>query len=135
MLTYEASERISATEALQNPWLTNYKMTVRVNEKDMLIALNSLKNFRTQTKLQAAVLSFITSQHLPKEEEARISELFKTFDKDQKGELTKDELEGVLKLMYGNSKKVKKEVDEICKNLNLKGRGTISYNGILLVLL
>ena len=100
-----------------------------------MIALNGLKTFRTQIQLQAAVLSYIPSQHLPKHEEAeaRIREVFNTFDKDQKGEVTKKESMEMLKLTHGNMKRVKKEVEEIFVNLDLDKNGKIGYNGSLVV--
>eukprot|EP00826_Nyctotherus_ovalis_P024728 TRINITY_DN1908_c0_g1_i3.p2 TRINITY_DN1908_c0_g1~~TRINITY_DN1908_c0_g1_i3.p2 ORF type:complete len:190 (+),score=55.30 TRINITY_DN1908_c0_g1_i3:1263-1832(+) len=130
MLTYDMKERITASKALRDPWLMSFQENSKVINKDSLVkVVKSWKNFRTQTKLQVAVLSYITSQHLPREEEARIRELFATFDKDQNGELTKEELMEVLKLMHGDVKKLKKEVNEIFRNLDLDNNGTIGYNG------
>lgn len=131
MLTYDMEERISASEALQDPWLADCRMSKEIGEKDVLTALNGLKKFRTHTKLQTAVLSYITSQHLSKEQEDRIREVFKTFDKDQNGELTKEELVNILMMMYGDSKRVKREVKEIFRNFDLGDKGTITYNGML----
>eukprot|EP00826_Nyctotherus_ovalis_P047216 TRINITY_DN5405_c0_g1_i13.p1 TRINITY_DN5405_c0_g1~~TRINITY_DN5405_c0_g1_i13.p1 ORF type:complete len:176 (-),score=1.72 TRINITY_DN5405_c0_g1_i13:302-829(-) len=133
MLTYDMEERISASEALQEPWLADFRMSKEIGEKDVLTALDGLKKFRTHTKLQTAVLSYITSQHLSKEQENRIREVFKIFDKDQNGELTKKELINILLMMYGDSRRVNREVEEIFRNFDLDDKGTITYNGMLVL--
>jgi len=128
MLTYDMNERISASEALKNPWLTKY-MRIPISDKELLLALNNLKNFRTQTVLQNAVLSYITSQQLPRTEEAKIRAIFDSFDQDKSGYLTKDEVINVLKYLHGDSKKIYKEADEIFKNIDFNNSGRIEYNG------
>lgn len=135
MLTYDMDKRISASEALQEPWIVKYTKEKKVTEKDLLLSLNNLKNFRTQLMLQTAVLSYIASQQLSKPEEAKIRALFDSFDKDKDGQLTKKELVDVLKYMHGDSKKIHKEADQIFRNIDLNNNGTIEYNGILAYLL
>lgn len=129
MLTYDMKKRITASAALRNPWITKYAYKESITDKDLLLSLNNLKNFRIQTLFQAAVLSYITSQQMSKEEETRIREIFDSFDKDGNGELTKEELINVLRYMHGDNKKIYKEADEIFKNIDLDHNGTIEYNG------
>eukprot|EP00826_Nyctotherus_ovalis_P047220 TRINITY_DN5405_c0_g1_i7.p1 TRINITY_DN5405_c0_g1~~TRINITY_DN5405_c0_g1_i7.p1 ORF type:complete len:163 (-),score=41.49 TRINITY_DN5405_c0_g1_i7:73-561(-) len=66
-----------------------------------------------------------------KEQENRIREVFKIFDKDQNGELTKKELINILLMMYGDSRRVNREVEEIFRNFDLDDKGTITYNEFL----
>ena len=129
MLTYNMNERISATDALQEPWIKKYT-TSHITEKDLLLSLNNLKNFRIQTLFQAAVLSYITSQQMYKADEARIRDIFDSFDKDGNGHLTKKELIDMLTYIHGDFKKMHKEADNIMRNLDLNNSGTIEYNGI-----
>ena len=123
-------KRISASEALQEPWIVKY-ITEKggATEEEMLLSLNNLKNFRTQTMLQTAVLSYMASQQLSRTEESKIRELFNSFDKDKDGQLTKKELIDVLKYMYGDSKKIYKEADQMFANIDLNNNGSIEYNG------
>jgi len=131
MLTYDMDKRISASEALSEPWITKYNKDKKVSEKELLLSLQSLKNFRTQSTFQGAVLAYIASQQLPQKEESKIRALFDGFDKDKDGQLTKKELIAVLKYMHGDSKRIYKEADQIFNNIDLNHNGTIEYNGII----
>ena len=120
----------SASKALSQPWLTKHENSrMNVTDQDILLSLNNLKNFRIQTLFQAAVLSYITSQQMSKVEEAKIREIFNSFDKDKNGQLTKQELIDVLRYMHGDCKRIYKEAEEIFKNIDLDNNGTIEYNG------
>lgn len=123
-------KRISASEALQEPWIVNnVSGQMAVSDKQLLISLNRLRNFHVHTLFQAAVLSYITSQQMLKEEEARIRQIFDSFDKDKSGQVTKQELIDILLYIYGDCKRVYKEADEIFNNIDLDNNGTIEYNG------
>jgi calcium-dependent protein kinase len=136
LLTYDRNKRISASEALQHPWIVKHAARERkVTDKEILLSLNNLKNFRVQTLLQAAVLSYITSQQLSQEEEARIRGIFDSFDKDKNGQLTKEELIYVLRYMHGDCKRIYREAEEILRNIDLDNNGTIEYNGTSLLTL
>ncbi len=131
MLTYDMDKRISASEALSEPWIAKYTKASRgVTEKELLLSLQSLKNFRTQTLFQGAVLSYIASQQLSHKNEAKIRELFDSYDKDKDGQLTKKELIDVMRYMHGESKKIYKEAEQIFRNIDLNHNGTIEYNGM-----
>lgn len=130
LLTYDRNKRISASEALQHAWIAKYvAREKRVTDEEILLSLNNLKNFRVQTLFQAAVLSYITSQQLSQEEEARIRGIFDSFDKDKNGQLTKEELIDVLRYMHGDCKRIYKDAEEIFRNIDLDNNGTIEYNG------
>ena len=133
MLEYDMNKRISASDALKEPWILKYNnkdIEEKISEKELLITINNLKNFRTQTMFQAAVLSYITSQQLPKAEEAKIRKIFNGFDKDRNGTLTKEEVIEMLRYVHGDSKRIYKDADEIFRNIDLDMNGTIEYNGI-----
>lgn len=61
MLTKDEFRRISAEAALQHPWFRRFLNTRRSSRRVTLEALNNLKNFQADRKLQYAVLHFITS--------------------------------------------------------------------------
>ncbi len=131
MLTYDMDKRISASEALAEPWIAKYSNDRSVTEKDFLLSLQNLKSFRTQTIFQGAVLSYIASQQLSQKDEAKIRELFNGYDKDKDGHLTKKELVDVIRYMHGESKRIYKEAEQIFKNIDLDHNGTIEYNGTI----
>jgi calcium-dependent protein kinase len=130
MLTFNMDKRISASEALQEPWIANYtSKQITITDKELLLSLNRLRNFHVQTLFQTAVLSYITSQQMSKTEETRIRQVFNSFDKDNNGQVTKEELIDILLYIYGDCKRVYKEADQIFRNIDLDNNGTIEYNG------
>jgi len=130
MLTFDMNKRISASEALEEPWIANYaNKRITITDKELLLSLNRLRNFHVQNLFQTAVLSYITSQQMSKAEEARIRQIFNSFDKDNNGQITKEELIDILVYIYGDCKRVYKEADEIFMNIDLDNNGTIEYNG------
>eukprot|EP00826_Nyctotherus_ovalis_P034679 TRINITY_DN2909_c0_g4_i1.p1 TRINITY_DN2909_c0_g4~~TRINITY_DN2909_c0_g4_i1.p1 ORF type:complete len:199 (-),score=54.38 TRINITY_DN2909_c0_g4_i1:221-817(-) len=132
MLTYDMDKRISASDALQEPWIVNnVSGKMAISDKQLLLSLNRLRNFHIHTLFQAAVLSYITSQQMLKKEETRIRQIFDSFDKDKSGQVTKQELIDILLYIYGDCKRVYKEADEIFNNIDLDNNGTIEYNGTL----
>lgn len=54
--------------------------------------LDNLTNFSANAVLKIAALSFISSQLLSKEEKDDLTKVFKAFDKDGDGKLSKEEL-------------------------------------------
>ena len=129
MLTYDINKRISAREALKNPWIQKYTAEKKLTDKQLLVTLNNLKSFHFQSMFQAAVLSYISSQRISKEDECTIREIFDVLDKDHTGRLSKQNLIDMLKLVHGNTKWVYKEADRIFKNIDLDKNGIIEYNG------
>jgi calcium-dependent protein kinase len=91
LLQYTPERRLSAFEALQHPWIRRFTNTVTPNES-ILAGLENLRCFRTQMTLQKAVLSYIASQELSKEEEERIKELFDSINVERNGRISKEEL-------------------------------------------
>jgi calcium-dependent protein kinase len=60
-------------------------------------ALNNLKNFRAERKLQLATLYFMVHSLVAKQDLKFIRDLFNNFDKDKDGRLTKEEIQKGLK--------------------------------------
>ena len=64
-----------------------------VAELGLLEALNNLKNFRAERKLQLATLYFMVHTLVAKQDLKFIRDLFYNFDKDKDGRLTKEEIQ------------------------------------------
>lgn len=130
LLTFDFEKRITASLALNDPWILKYTKEEKVTEKAVCLSLMNLRKYRAQALLQCAVLSYIASQHMSPDEEKRIKQIFGTFDKDGDGKLTKEEFVIVLTEIYGSNKRINKEVDEIFKKMDPDNTGTIEYSSI-----
>lgn len=91
MLVFNPSERISAKEALNDPFLLkHYKMgQSRGSMKNVNThALIHLQKFYAKQKLQAQIFQYIVNQMVTKEEERDLREIFKEMDLDGNGVLS-----------------------------------------------
>lgn len=124
MLTYDPAKRISVCDCLQHEWFKHHFAEVKNSNKNNV--LNNLKNFRSDTKLQKAVILYIISFFDLKEEKDELLKTFKELDLDHDGQLTKDELMiGYSKLM--GEENAKKEVDKIFVTIDVNGTGAIDF--------
>lgn len=132
MLTYDPKRRITAETALNDPWFKTYEKIVTTDSMKMLECIKNLKAFRVTSVMQKAVLSYMASHIISKEEEKKLREIFVTLDQKHNGFLTIEELaEGYLLLFKGDIAAAKKEAKETMKRLDINNNGTIDYNGIL----
>ena len=90
LLTYYPQKRISASDALQHQWFHSVKANLQSSESQNLIA--NLKNFRTSQKLQHASLIYMASQLLSREDTSEMQKVFKSFDLNHDGKLSREEL-------------------------------------------
>ncbi|MDR3548128.1 MAG: EF-hand domain-containing protein [Candidatus Pacebacteria bacterium] len=130
MLSYDPAKRASASEALRHPFITSHMGSLEVSGEDLRMSLSNLRNFRTQTLFQKAVLTYLASQQLLQQDEARFRRIFDTFDLDRDGQLTTEELVQGYASLYGDPKRARKQAEQIMKNIDLNHNGTIEYNGI-----
>merc|ERR1712110_751874 len=126
LLTYKDTERPTAADALKHPWLVELATTT-VDESAALSALDNLKGFKNTSTMQQATFAFIASQLLSKTERDSLSKVFKAFDKNGDGKLSKDEVkEGYLehygKLMSDD------EVDAMFDSVDTDKSGFIDYS-------
>ena len=129
MLTYDPAKRHSQAECLNLEWIrrTNISDLKGTNIK----VLNNLRGFRTEHKLQKAVLLYIISFFDLKEEKDELLKTFKALDTDHDGELSKEELlVGYSKIQ--SEEEAKKEVDRIFKEIDVNGTGAIDFSEFVL---
>ena len=91
MLTYDPAKRISAEEALKHQWIVK-KVQEPVDNKITNSALENLRNFRAEQKLQQAAITFIVSQLASKEEMTELQRAFQALDLNADGKLSREEL-------------------------------------------
>jgi calcium-dependent protein kinase len=126
MLEYDPKHRYSAAQALQDPWIISNSSS---NHQDNLFeasSLEKLKGFRVEQKLQHAVLTFIASQLINKEESKKLAETFRSIDKNGDGKLSKEELLEAYNQTMGREEAAE-EVEKIMKSVDVNGSGFIDY--------
>ncbi|OMJ69612.1 hypothetical protein SteCoe_32610 [Stentor coeruleus] len=126
MLEYDPKLRYSAKQALQDPWIIS---NTSANHSDNLFdasSLENLKGFRVEQKLQHAVLTFIASQLINKEESKKLAETFRNIDKNGDGKLSKEELLEAYNATMGREEAIE-EVEKIMRSVDVNGSGYIDY--------
>ncbi|CAG9329262.1 unnamed protein product [Blepharisma stoltei] len=119
LLVFDSTKRMTAIEALGHQWFSKFK------EGDEPILLNEqeikfIRDFYRRPKLEKAIFSFVTSQASSIDEEKEYMKLFKFFDTDKNGSISKQELiDGIKKIGFSNNKKIEKilnsiKIDEDC---------------------
>ena len=129
LLQYLPENRPSASEALQDPWMLKFIGSKGVSEEEMQKCMNNLRSFRTQMTFQKAVLAYIASQELTKDEEKQIKCAFEALDTDKNGSITKDELVRGYILAFGKEAEAPAEAERILRRLDVNQNGSIDYNG------
>jgi calcium-dependent protein kinase len=126
MLEYDPKLRYSARQVLQDPWITSFSSASREDNSSSLDSLENLKSFRVEQKLQHAVLTFIASQFINREESKKLAETFRNIDKNGDGKLSKEELlEAYTTTM--KSEDAIEEVEKIMRQVDINKSGFIDY--------
>jgi len=90
-------------------------------------ALNNLKNFKTQGKLQRAIWMVLASRRPDQGEKEKLMQVFNALDKEGDGKLSKQGLvEGWAKL--GGENISQEEIAEIMKQIDVDNNGLIDYS-------
>lgn len=75
-------------------------------------------------------MSYLANQLSSKEEKSRLTEIFKSFDKNNDGVLSRDELINGYTQLYGSVERATLEVEAILNNVDVNRNGTIDYSGM-----
>eukprot|EP01022_Parablepharisma_sp_SALTPOND_P021128 TRINITY_DN405_c0_g1_i1.p1 TRINITY_DN405_c0_g1~~TRINITY_DN405_c0_g1_i1.p1 ORF type:complete len:381 (-),score=53.11 TRINITY_DN405_c0_g1_i1:1145-2287(-) len=124
MMLYDPSQRYSALEALNHPWIQG-KCKEKLNVDEAKILLNDLRSFSAQHKLQQAVLTYIVSQLITNKEKELFQSVFMSLDKDKDGKLGKEELIQGYKEIFGEGYPVEEEIEKIMEHIDIDGNGYI----------
>jgi len=129
MMEIDANKRMSAQEALNDPWFNKVMEKEEVDRPLAIQNLNNLKNFGFESKLQEATWVYLVSYFATKEEKEKLLETFKTLDVDHDGQLTVKELkEGYVKIMGMSNETAEEEAERIMKMIDTNGSGSIDYS-------
>lgn len=133
MITLDPELRIKTQDALSHPFFTNNsKNKVNVNEKHVAVQnriLKSLKNFRSESKLQEAIYFFLMTHLSNDQEKDRLLNVFLELDEDCDGKITTEDLKNCYEKVLGQSyDNVSDIASKIMENVDISGEGTINYS-------
>ena len=127
MLVMDQRARLSAEDAIRDPWILKFTSTQEVSSPMTLTSLDNLKHFRADEKLKQAALAFITSQLLTHEQTSQLRDVFRTLDRNGDGRLSKDEL--ILAYRHQNTEEQTVEiVENVMKKVDVDKNGYIDYS-------
>lgn len=123
-------DRITAKQVLKHPWMKNFHLIDKVI-KDKTILMERFDDFKESGMFKRAVLSFLASKVSDDDIKEEIA-LFRKFDSDHDGYITKKELrKGLRKLKY----RTDKEIDKIMDKMDTDHNGAINFNEFISALL
>jgi len=125
-MEYDPNQRYSAEQALNDPWFKHILGETAVDKPLAISALQNLKQFRAERKLQEATWVFLVSYLSSREERSQLLQTFQMLDTNGDGKLSREELiAGYQKIMGLSSAEA--EVDAIMKAVDNNGSGSIDY--------
>ena len=136
MLNKNPFKRYNAEQCLSHKWFKDNEMEdpfglKKYNKKyTQLKAVNKMAEFVKENKFKQAVLQFITTQFDIQQEEENLREVFRQFDVEGTGQITKKVFYKELVKLYGEDD-AKALTNKIFHTLDLDGNGDISYNEFL----
>lgn len=132
LLMYDESDRPSAKEALDHPWLSGYRaseLDESTGDLDTSLreSLHGLKRFISKgCKLKQAACAIIASQLMEKEEKETMKADFGFLNRSLSGAITRSDLQQALGDLNMNDSDY--EVNAILEQVNFSGSGAISYS-------
>ena len=125
MLTLNVDKRITASDAMNDAWLTHNAPNKPLGKK----ALENLTSFVSQKNMKNAILTFICSQLLTNQEKDEFMEVFKTLDTDHDGKLSKDEIYRGLLDQYGDAEEARVKTDKLFNEIDTNRSGYVDFTG------
>ncbi|CAD8156509.1 unnamed protein product [Paramecium octaurelia] len=127
MIEKDTKKRISAKDAMNHPWIQTYCQKKEDDLPSLTEALQRIKAFRVEKKLQEAALMFMVNFIATKEEKKDLLKQFQALDTNNDGRLSREELvNGYKKVMSDIDAET--QVDEIMKKIDADGSGSIDYS-------
>lgn len=130
MMTYDPQKRITAIEALKDPWIINNLNKPIASTNQIQISLDNLQSFSAYSLLHKTILVYFAQRTITKKKEKNLRAVFGALDKNADGQLSKEELlEAYIELCNGNIMLAKKEVERIMTKVDFNQNGFLDYNG------
>mmetsp|Transcript_49800 Transcript_49800/g.57152 ORF Transcript_49800/g.57152 Transcript_49800/m.57152 type:complete len:524 (+) Transcript_49800:68-1639(+) len=127
MLIYDPKKRMTAQQALQHPWITEFatKETIS-NDESSKIALGNLRNFRATERLKAATYLYVANQLSNQQSKEELMKLFQELDEDGSGTLSREEVKKGYKKIWGEEV-TEAKVDQVIDSVDINGNGVIDF--------
>ena len=117
---------------MKHAWLDNANCSVLFSVPDdaHISTLANIKQFHAKSELKKATVSYIVSQLVTKEEKESIAKVFRSYDRNGDGFLSKEEIRQSfdrhhLEVLHDE------DFDEIFKQVDIDQSGMVDYSGRL----
>jgi len=129
MLKYNPKLRYTAQEALNHPWIQHNAYTIPLR-KSIFINLTS---FSSKSRFRHAIMTFIVTRMLSKNDSTDLMKAFQSLDQDCNGIITRDELIVGYQKIYGDlpEDEVAKIVDELLEKVDINEEGAVNFTEFL----
>lgn len=129
LLKYNPEERISAAEALKDPWIVKYLDIEKKNLPKLSLA-NFVEHVSSKTKLQQMTVAYLVHQTSINENIRNLRDIFKQMDSSGDGRLSMTEIKSGYKKFFAHTFS-EHECDEILKNIDQDKSGFIEFEEFL----
>ena len=133
LLKVDVKKRFSALEALKHPWFKKFNaksLYSNIDNEKIKTYLNRLRHYQINSKFQQMVWLFIVHNLQENQETKEILKVFRLFNENDDGKLSKEELYKAL-IKYFDKKEIDKEIDDIMLLLDTSNLGYVTFEGFL----
>ncbi len=133
LLNKNSSLRISAKEAVNDPWFTSENHS-SVDPDLAFQALENMNNFLLGNNLRKTVMSYILARKIYEDKNDELTKLFQSIDKDKNGYIEKEEFfEFYSKFFPGTSEDIMDQLKELVESIDINNSNKIDYTEFLIV--
>lgn len=123
LLNRDITQRLSAEEALQHPWLKTFEQNpIEIPTS----VLSNIKQFDITSKLQQSIYRFFVSNLTSKEERDEMAAVFRKFDLNNDGVISREELNFAYKNM--NTNLTEEDIQDLVARIDSNNSGAVDYS-------
>ena len=133
LLEVNVAKRLSAAEALKHPWFTKFvgkSLYKNIEKEKVKMYLDRLVQYEINSKFQQMCIAFIVHNVPDTEETKDILKIFRLFNTNDDGKLTKQELYNGL-VQYEDPSMIKEKIEDIFFILDGANHGFLEYEEFL----